>query len=170
MSTKLEAAARQALEALELSRPARCGQSDKLDVQEQQAHRKAITDLREALAEQAADQRPQNCGTGFCSCIECPYGTQQAAEPVAQVCCGQFETCTQACTPRGKFLGQREALAEQQQAAEPVAWANPNDLQPLTAADVRRAGGIVHSDGNVFFTNLDMLNKAITRSKEGGAA
>lgn len=37
--------------------------------------------------------------------------------------------------------------------------------QPLTAADVRRAGGIVHSDGNVFFTNLDMLNKAITGSK-----
>lgn len=37
--------------------------------------------------------------------------------------------------------------------------------QPLTAADVRRAGGIVHSDGNVFFTNLDMLNKAIAGSQ-----
>lgn len=54
MMNRLENAARQALEALELSRPARCGQSDKLDVQEQQAHRKAITDLREALAEQQA--------------------------------------------------------------------------------------------------------------------
>lgn len=58
-------------------------------------------------------------------------------------------------------------------------WANLHDAMsilvaptqhPLTAADVRRAGGIVHSDGNVFFTNLDMLNKAISGSKEGGAA
>lgn len=39
--------------------------------------------IEAALAEQAAEQRPQNCGTGFCSCIECPYGTQQAAEPNA---------------------------------------------------------------------------------------
>ena len=26
---------------------------------------------REALAEPV--KRPQNCGTGYCSCIECPY-------------------------------------------------------------------------------------------------
>ena len=32
-------------------------------------------------------------------------------------CCGKYETCTRACTPRGLFLGKREALAEQ----EPVA-------------------------------------------------
>ena len=31
----------------------------------------------------------------------------------------------------------------------------------LTKEDVRAAGGIVHSDGNVFFTNLDQLNAAI---------
>ena len=28
-------------------------------------------------------------------------------------CCGKYETCTQACTPRGRFLGKREALANE---------------------------------------------------------
>ena len=42
----------------------------------------AMQILREALAEQPAQQRPQNCGTGYCSCIECPY-EQPAQEPVA---------------------------------------------------------------------------------------
>ena len=37
----------------------------------------AATAIREALAE----QRPQNCGTGYCSCIECPY-EQPAQEPL----------------------------------------------------------------------------------------
>lgn len=27
----------------------------------------------------------------------------------AKPCCGQYETCYRACTPRGKFLGQRDA-------------------------------------------------------------
>ena len=37
-----------------------------------------------ALAEQPAQQRPQNCGTGYCSCIECPYEQPaQQQEPVA---------------------------------------------------------------------------------------
>lgn len=31
----------------------------------------AITALRDALAEQPAQKRPQNCGTSYCSCIEC---------------------------------------------------------------------------------------------------
>jgi hypothetical protein len=43
----------------------------------------AIAALRKALAEQA-ERRPQNCGTGYCSCIECPYEAKQAEqEPVA---------------------------------------------------------------------------------------
>jgi hypothetical protein len=33
--------------------------------------------------------------------------------------------------------------------------------QPLTAEAIRAAGGIVHKDGNVFFTNLEQLNQAI---------
>ena len=51
--------------------------------------------IREALADSAlermaenarelgldyepAQQRPQNCGTGYCSCIECPYEQQES--------------------------------------------------------------------------------------------
>lgn len=31
----------------------------------------------------STEQRPQNCGTGFCSCIECPYvPSTEASEPV----------------------------------------------------------------------------------------
>ena len=41
---------------------------------------KTIAAIREAMAE----QRPQNCGTGYCSCIECPY-EQPAQEPVVYV-------------------------------------------------------------------------------------
>jgi ribonucleotide monophosphatase NagD (HAD superfamily) len=48
----------------------------------------AIAALNKALAEQPAQQEPVPC-------------------------CGKYETCTQACTPRGRFLGKREALAEQ---------------------------------------------------------
>jgi hypothetical protein len=40
----------------------------------------AITAIKEALA-QPAQKRPQNCGTGYCSCIECVMGAAQ--EPVA---------------------------------------------------------------------------------------
>ena len=32
----------------------------------------SITALRQAI-EQPAQERPQNCGTGYCSCIECLY-------------------------------------------------------------------------------------------------
>lgn len=28
---------------------------------------------------------------------------------IAQPCCGEYETCWRPCTPRGKFLGQRDA-------------------------------------------------------------
>ena len=38
--------------------------------------------LLEALAEQPAQKRPQNCGTGYCSCIECVMEPAQQ-EPVA---------------------------------------------------------------------------------------
>ena len=31
----------------------------------------------------------------------------------------------------------------------------------LTKDDVRKAGGVVHGDGNIFFTNIDQLNAAI---------
>ena len=31
------------------------------------------------------------------------------AEPAPVPCCGKYETCSHACTPRGKWLGRREA-------------------------------------------------------------
>ena len=41
---------------------------------------KAMTAASEALAEQPAQQRPQNCGTGYCSCIECLFDPEQPAQ------------------------------------------------------------------------------------------
>ena len=48
------------------------------------------------------------------------------AEPAPVPCCGKYETCSHACTPRGKWLGRREAerAALAAQPAEPVAWIN----------------------------------------------
>jgi len=37
----------------------------------------------------------------------------------------------------------------------------PAAQRPLTTEAIRAAGGIVHKDGNVFFTNLEQLNQAI---------
>lgn len=37
----------------------------------------------------------------------------------------------------------------------------PSQAGELSADDVRAAGGIVHSDGNIFFTNIGKLNAAI---------
>jgi hypothetical protein len=44
--------------------------------------------------------------------------------PAAPVpCCGQYETCTQACTPRGEFLAKREAqTAQPAPVQEPITW------------------------------------------------
>ena len=33
------------------------------------------------------------------------YAESLTAQPAPVPCCGKYETCTQACTPRGKFLG-----------------------------------------------------------------
>ncbi len=49
------------------------------------------------------------------------YATPPAAQPAPVPCCGKYETCTQACTPRGKFLGAREAAAQPAPVQEPVA-------------------------------------------------
>ena len=47
------------------------------------------------------------------------------AEPAPVPCCGKYETCSHACTPRGKWLGRREAeraaLAAQPAETQPVA-------------------------------------------------
>jgi hypothetical protein len=99
-----------ALEALEImTQPVKTND----ETTKYKAVKKAITALREALAEQPAQKRPQNCGTSYCSCIECvmepaqqepPCKTggqctskcQQCAvpEPVARYCC---HSCFKAC-------------------------------------------------------------------------
>lgn len=35
----------------------------------------------------------------------------------------------------------------------------------LSAADIRAIGGIVHGDGNIFFTNIEQLNRAIRKEQ-----
>lgn len=40
-----------------------------------------------------------------------------------------------------------------------VTWLT--EFGPLAPDDIRKAGGIIHRDGNVFFTNLAKLNNAI---------
>lgn len=49
---------------------------------------------------------------------------------------------------------------EDSQAGQPVPPTVRPPPQPLTKDDIRAAGGIVHSDGNVFFTSIEQLNKA----------
>ena len=48
-----------------------------------------------------------------------PKNTPAPVQPVP--CCGKYETCTQACTPRGKFLAKREAQAAPT-VQEPIAF------------------------------------------------
>ena len=60
-----------ALDALELAHP-RFGIGT-------EKHKQAITAINEALA-QPEQKRPQNCGTGYCSCIECVMEPPQRKE------------------------------------------------------------------------------------------
>ncbi len=50
-----------------------------------------------------------------------PAAQPPVAQPAPVPCCGQYETCTQACTPRGEFLAKREAQAAQP-APVPEGW------------------------------------------------
>ena len=43
----------------------------------------------------------------------------------------------------------------------PKLYTFPPQRQPLTKDDIRAAGGIVHSDGNVFFTSVEQLHQAV---------
>jgi hypothetical protein len=40
-------------------------------------------------------------------------------------------------------------------------YTTPQQRQPLSVEDVRKAGGIVHKDGNIFFTNIGQMNAAL---------
>ena len=57
-----------------------------------EAHKNAITAIKEALAQPEQE----------------PVGLIESLK-IAQPCCGEYETCWRPCTPRGMFLGQRDA-------------------------------------------------------------
>ncbi len=42
--------------------------------------------------------------------------------------------------------------------------------QHITQEQIRAAGGIVHRDGNIFFTNIDQLNAALAQPASAPAA
>ena len=51
-------------------------------IRHEEPYNEAIIAIRKAL-EQPAQKRPQNCGTGYCSCIECLFEPKQSATPIA---------------------------------------------------------------------------------------
>ena len=76
-------------------------------------YHEAITAIKQARS--APVQKPyrplQDNGSQYFGDSWDTLPTQSA--PVQPVpCCGKYETCTQACTPRGKFLGARDAAAQ----------------------------------------------------------
>lgn len=75
--------------------------------------------LREALAEQQApvQKRPQNCGTGHCSCIECPY--EQPAPQAVQT--AQQEPCTQ-CKGAGMITTREQYELAAKAAGLSITW------------------------------------------------
>jgi len=55
------------------------------DAHDYQKYLDAITAIKQALA-QPVQKRPQNCGTGYCSCVECVMEPAPVQEPVAYLC------------------------------------------------------------------------------------
>ena len=125
MTTKLEQAARQALEALEALNPYPASKENR--------RFDAITALREALAEQAEQEPCIECGRPTMSaeskCNDCHSMDDTAPQPVSQVPVAWIEYDTQ-----GNFSGlyreYGEGLCEED-------FANGWRLEPLYAAPVR---------------------------------
>jgi len=72
----------------------------------------AVWNYGELKREQLANQQktsgsPINTSTALEAKDE-PVGLIESLKD-AKPCCGQYETCWRACTPRGKFIGQRDA-------------------------------------------------------------
>jgi hypothetical protein len=67
---------------------------------------------------------------------------------------GMVETLEQAQEMQRRHMGDLEIV--ELRAFPPAA-----QQKPLTTEAIRAGGGIIHKDGNVFFTNLEQLNQAI---------
>jgi len=62
----------------------------------------AITAIQEALANDTSQERVDKTSGN----VHEPVGLIESLKD-AQPCCGEYQTCWRACTPRGKFLAQR---------------------------------------------------------------
>ena len=47
------------------------------------------------------------------------------AQPEPQVCCGDYEKCMKACTPRGRWLAEKELTKSEQKLNDPPAYVEP---------------------------------------------
>jgi hypothetical protein len=63
---------------------------------------------QEAADALAAQHEPENEPYVSLASVQEPVGLIESLKD-AQPCCGQYETCWRACTPRGVFIGQRDA-------------------------------------------------------------
>jgi hypothetical protein len=50
---------------------------------------------------------------------------QELAKPEERVCCGDYEKCWKACTPRGRWLAEQELAKPEQASNEPPDYVEP---------------------------------------------
>lgn len=100
----------------------------------------AIGALVEALAEQPAEQ-----------------------VLVAYVCPTSHVTADGSMEDGPDYLAWADEASNYEKRVGTPLYTTPQPVKrvPLTREHVRAAGGVVHSDGNVFFTSLDQLNSTI---------
>jgi hypothetical protein len=108
----------------------------------------------------------------------------ELAKPEPQVCCGDYEKCIKACTPRGRWLAEKELVKPEQ---EPVAWmykGNFHDFDPsewaspefvvtplYTAPPRKKWVGLTEDDmhtirGDAFNKNVDDMNWAVMMARK----
>ena len=68
----------------------------------QQKQLQAITAIKKSLANDTSQERVDKTSGN----VHEPVGLIESLKD-AQPCCGEYQTCWRACTPRGKFLAQR---------------------------------------------------------------
>jgi hypothetical protein len=79
---------------------------------------------------------------------------QELAKPEPQVCCGDYEKCWKACTPRGRWLAEQEIVKSESHIVKWSIPVDPNNFgEPLVQVKQSNYSDIV-SDGG-----LDPRNK-----------